>query len=158
MRWSQVLEDQTLKNLPYKVELNEWGNIVLSPASNRHGLLQAELTGLLHALKTEGRVITECSINTLKGVKVADVAWGSRSFFERNGQDTPYDEAPELCIEVVSPSNSPEEMKEKISLYLAKGAKEVWVCDEQGVISVHGYRGPCPKSVLFPAIPATLNL
>lgn len=158
MRWSQVLEDPTLKNLPYKVELNEWGNIVLSPASNRHGLLQAELTGLLRELRTEGRVITECSINTLKGVKVADVAWGSASFFERNGLATPYDEAPELCIEVVSPSNSPDEMKEKIALYLAKGAKEVWVCDDRGAIAVHAYRGLCPKSALFPAMPATLSL
>jgi Uma2 family endonuclease len=35
--------------------------------------------------------------------------------------------APELCIEVVSPSNSRQEMREKIDAYLATGAEEVWI-------------------------------
>ncbi|HSA71392.1 MAG TPA: Uma2 family endonuclease, partial [Burkholderiales bacterium] len=35
--------------------------------------------------------------------------------------------APELCIEVVSPSNSRQEMREKIEAYLATGAEEVWI-------------------------------
>ena len=39
MKWDEVCKDTLLQDLPYKVELNEWGNIVLSPASNRHGNL-----------------------------------------------------------------------------------------------------------------------
>jgi hypothetical protein len=35
--------------------------------------------------------------------------------------------APELCIEVVSPSNSVKELQEKLTAYLAAGAEEVWI-------------------------------
>lgn len=150
MRWSDVIEDPTLKDLPYKIELNEWGNIILSPASNRHGLMQAELSGLLREQKKEGKILTECSINTLQGVKVAGIAWGSAHFFQKNGTNTPYDQSPELCIEIISPSNSKQEMKEKTSLYLAKGAQEVWLCDEHGSLQFFGYRGRLKKSRLFP--------
>ncbi|MDX1654870.1 MAG: Uma2 family endonuclease [Candidatus Competibacteraceae bacterium] len=158
MQWSQVLEDPTLQNLPYKIELNEWGNIVLSPASNRHGLLQAELAGLLREQKTQGKVLTECSIDTFKGVKVADLAWGSTAFFQHNGVNTPYPEAPELCIESLSPSNSQGEMEQKIQLYLAKGAREVWLCSEQGALEFYGYRGPLERSELFPAMPLRADI
>lgn len=33
MEWSKVCEDKILQNLPYKIELSEWGNIVMSPVS-----------------------------------------------------------------------------------------------------------------------------
>ena len=35
--------------------------------------------------------------------------------------------APELCVEIVSPSNSREEMRIKTDLYLEAGAQEVWI-------------------------------
>ncbi len=35
--------------------------------------------------------------------------------------------APELCIEVASPSNSRKELQEKVDAYLAAGAEEVWI-------------------------------
>ena len=34
---------------------------------------------------------------------------------------------PELCVEIVSPSNSREEMRIKTELYLGAGAQEVWI-------------------------------
>ena len=30
MKWSDVCEDKVLQKLPYKIELDEWGNIVTS--------------------------------------------------------------------------------------------------------------------------------
>jgi Uma2 family endonuclease len=153
MRWSQVLADPVLQNLPYKIELNEWGKVVLSPASNKHGLLQAELAGFLRDHRGHGKIITECSISTAKGVKVADVAWGSQDFFARNGLETPYREAPELCVEIVSPSNSTLEIEEKVNLYLSKGAREVWVCDEDGRLRCFTCRDSIEHSRLFPNVP-----
>ena len=41
-------------------------------------------------------------------------------------------EAPEICVEVLSPSNSPEEMDEKRQLYAARGCQEFWTCSEAG--------------------------
>ena len=37
-------------------------------------------------------------------------------------------------------------MEEKIQLYLAKGAKEVWIVDESGEISYLSDEGPIQKS------------
>ncbi len=33
MKWQDVLLDKTLQDLPYKIELNEYGKIEMSPAS-----------------------------------------------------------------------------------------------------------------------------
>jgi len=111
MQWLEVLNDSSLKNLPYKIELNEYGQIVMSPASNKHGLLQAEIAFFLRN-NWQGKVLTECSIETNKSVKVADVAWGTTDFFQRNGIDTPYQQAPEICVEITSLSNYQPEIKE----------------------------------------------
>lgn len=76
----------------------------MSPASNRHGRLQGVIYSLLEKIG-HGRALIECSIDTPEGVKVADVAWGSEEFFARHGYTTPYPEAPEICVEIRSPSN-----------------------------------------------------
>jgi len=156
--WADVLKDETLRDLPYKVELNEWGKIVLSPAGNRHGMLQAELAWRLREEIGEGGIVVECSIRTAKGVKVADVAWGSRAFFRRNGEATPYEEAPELCVEIVSPSNSTREMEEKAALYFSSGAKEVWICKEDGELEFRDEGGRLEASALFPGTPCRVPL
>ena len=54
--------------------------------------------------------------------------------------------APEICVEVVSPSNSEEEMVEKRRLYFEKGAKEVWIVSEAGTVSIYECSGPVQKS------------
>jgi len=43
MEWAEVLSDPALKNLPFKIELNKFGKLLMSPASNQHGQIQAEL-------------------------------------------------------------------------------------------------------------------
>lgn len=123
MEWADVINNPLLKDLPFKIELNKWGKILMSPASNNHGNLQFE-TGvrIRDSKKNHGKVITECSIQTSQDVKVADVAWASDAFIQRFGFETPYRQAPEICVEIVSPSNSQDEISEKIEPYLAKGA------------------------------------
>jgi Uma2 family endonuclease len=135
MDWASVISNPYLKDLPFKIELNKWGKILMTPASNHHGILQSEAVFYLRSKLPDGRVIAECSINTDDGVKVADVAWASTEFIQRNGESTPYQEAPEICIEIVSPSNSREEMDEKIDLYLSRGAVEVWICQDDGTVA-----------------------
>jgi Uma2 family endonuclease len=88
----------------------------------------------------------ECSIKTPEGVKVADVAWASDAFIAEHGFKTPYNIAPEICVEVVSPSNSDGEMQEKIKLYLEQGAKEVWLCDQDGDLSFYSLEGRLSQS------------
>lgn len=67
-------------------------------------------------------MITKCSIQISDDVKVAEVAWASTTFIAEFGYATSYPKAPELCVEIVSPSNSKQEISEKVELYLAKGA------------------------------------
>jgi Uma2 family endonuclease len=152
MNWQEVCDDPILRELPYKIELNEWGQIVMSPASNRHGMLQALLVEALRQATRDGMVITECSIQTAKGVKVPDVVWASSEFLKAFGETTPYPKSPELCVEVLSPSNSPLEMEEKRELYFARGAQEVWLCDEQGALAFYDCTGPIPASRLFSGV------
>jgi len=150
MKWIEVLSDPVLRDLPYKIELNEYGKIVMSPASNRHGAIQGELYALLRQqLHGRGRPIIECSIQTSKGVKVADVAWCSADFIRQHGFATPYPHAPELCVEIVSPSNSQQEMAEKITLYLDAGAREVWIVFEEGQIEIHDANGRQERSAFL---------
>ncbi|SEH04798.1 Uma2 family endonuclease [Candidatus Venteria ishoeyi] len=148
MDWANVINNPYLKDLPFKIELNKWGKILMSPASNHHGILQSEAVFYLRNQLPAGRVIVECSINTADGVKVADVAWASHEFMQANGETTPYQQAPEICIEIVSPSNTQAEMDEKIQLYLERGAVEVWICQSDGVVRHFSREGQLTQSGL----------
>ncbi len=144
MEWAQVIDNPYLKDLPFKIELNKWGKILMSPASNNHGRLQYEVGARIDRQKHSGKIIMECSIQTSDGVKVADVAWASDEFIAQYGYITPYLKAPEICVEITSPSNSKGEMDEKIQLYLAAGAVEVWIVDEMGDVSYFNCEGKRP--------------
>jgi Uma2 family endonuclease len=61
--------------------------------------------------------------------------------FKQYGYETPYSHAPELCIEIVSPSNSKEEMTNKVQLYLQAGAAEVWIVWENGIVDYYDKTG-----------------
>ena len=153
MEWHQVLADPCLRDLPYKIELNREGEIVMNPASNRHAGLQFRLGHFLanHLGGARG-VFTECSVATAEGVRVPDVAWASPAFIARHGDETPFSRAPELCVEIVSPSNSERSMMAKVALYLAAGALEVWLVRESGAVTFHGAEGSREGSC-FPGIP-----
>jgi Uma2 family endonuclease len=152
MNWQEVCDDPLLRELPYKIELNEWGQIVMSPASNRHGILQSLLIQILSKSRPDGLAFPESPVKTSKGVEVPDVVWVSREFLREHAEETPYPKAPELCVEVLSSPNSPAEMEEKRELYFARGAQEVWLCDEQGTLAFYDCTGPIPASRLFPNV------
>lgn len=124
-RYRALCADPMFENLPGKVELDTWGRMVMSPASNYHGILQGRLTRRLAVMA--GEVIAEASVLTCNGLQVADIAWTSPEFLRENGTPTPFSRAPELCIEVASPSNSLKGLREKSAAYVAAGAKEAWI-------------------------------
>lgn len=148
VKWNELIENPVFQHLPYKVELNKFGTILMSPASNKHGILQNRVARIIENKKKSGVVINECSILTNEGVRVADVAWASDEFIEEFGEVTPFPKAPELCVEIKSPSNSKGEMDEKIRLYLEKGAQEVWIVDLKGKTTFHSHIGEIKKSKL----------
>lgn len=123
MQWAEVIDNPYFKDLPFKIELNRFGQVMMSPASNQHGNLKYRIGRALERGCPEGEIIIECSIQTTDGVKVADVVWASASFIQEHSYSTPYAQAPEICVEIISPSNTDEEMQLKIALYLAQGAQ-----------------------------------
>lgn len=146
MKWSEVIEHPSLQDLPFKIELNEYGQIVMTPAKNIHGRYQVKIGNLLESQLPDGEAITECSIQTSKGVKVADVAWCSAEFIKQHGYETPYSCAPEICVEITSSGNSPKGMQETVALYLEAGAKEVWLISEKAEIEFYDGRGKISQS------------
>jgi len=81
------------------------------------------------------------------------VAWGTNDFFLKNGLATPYQSAPELCVEILSNPHSKQEITEKINLYLQQGAKEVWTCHHNGNVEIYNLSGKIPNSSLFDNLP-----
>lgn len=158
MNWQEVCTHPALRDLPFKLETDRWGHIVMSPASNRHSWWQSEIQDRLRALGHSGYAVIECSIATTEGVKVADVAWASLDFLRRHGTANPYPESPEVVVEVLSGSNTVAEMNEKRQLYFARGAQEFWLCDQDGALIFHDHQGLIAHSVLIPDFPHQLRL
>lgn len=144
-RWQEVLADASLRDLPYKVETNRGGQVVMSPAKNVHAFYQGRIAAMLER-QLGGHSFAECSIATPEGVKVPDVAWCSDDFLARHGFENPYSVAPEICIEIKSPSNAEVELLSKVRLYLDAGASEVWLVDAKGAVRVHDQSGAIAAS------------
>ncbi|MGL4375034.1 MAG: Uma2 family endonuclease [Microcoleaceae cyanobacterium] len=153
MQWQEVCENKSLQDLPFKIELNKWGQIIMSPAKLKHSIYQAIIQNLLKSLIDTGLAFPECAIQTSDGVKVADVVWASDETIEQIENEETASIAPEICIEIKSASNTKEEMNIKKDLYLEAGAKEFWVCDQNGNISFFNQDGALSQSLLVPNFP-----
>jgi len=145
VRYRTLSEDACFANVPGKVELDAWGRIVMTPPSFYHGVIQGRLARKLAALG--GDAVTEAPIATPNGLFLADVAWASAQFMSAHGSKFAPTRAPEICIEIVSASNSVKELGEKRDAYFAAGAQEVWCLFLQSKRFVfHGQAGLLPKS------------
>src|SRR6266849_10438654 len=104
-RWSELLANRELGRFEGRIETDRHGHIIMSPPpAPSHGSFQSEIAHLLRSLMGAGRVLTECPISTADGVKAADVAWASPERMQELGRRTCFRSAPEICVEVVSPS------------------------------------------------------
>jgi Uma2 family endonuclease len=140
-RWAEMCRDPSLQDLPYKIELNAWGKIELSPRTNRRGRLVAALAYEFHSQLPGGEVLISCGVLTNAGVRVPDVVWASSDLMAIYANAMLFPRAPEICVEVCSPDGD-----EKISAYLAAGAEEVWLVYEEGTIRYFDHTGEKAKS------------
>jgi Uma2 family endonuclease len=125
-------------------ELVEGELITVSPRMFLHNQLRDNLLVLLitfveaHRL---GTVVSEQPFHLFGNtVRVPDVA------FVRSGRTLPLDKlpegAPDLAIEVISPTNTLREMDQKVSDFFAAGSTRVWlVYPEHREVYVHGLSG-----------------
>ena len=76
------------------------------------------------------------------------------------GNRTCFPNAPEICIEVLSPGNSDAEIQEKMRLYFDAGTQEVWVCGMLGDMKFFPSADAPPSGVskLCPEFPSHIEL
>ena len=159
MTWDEVCANSHLRDLPFEIETNRWGQIVMSPPPhNDHRFAQSSIQKLLLKKMRRGDALQETAIDTEDGTKAADVTWMSAAFLKANKGGSSFRRAPEICIEVKSPSNTMGELLEKKDLYFKAGAREVWIRERSGRILFFDADGPLKKSRLCPGFPLTVKV
>jgi Uma2 family endonuclease len=158
-RWAEILGDPDLAKVSDRIETDRHGRILMTPPPGfRHSERQGHIIALLIRLAPQGKTLPECPISTADGVKAIDVGWLDASRNEI-GQDIPLlMRAPEICIEILSPSNSAAEIAEKRLLYFDAGAGEVWICNRDGSLAF--FSAPdhqIERSIICPLFPERIS-
>jgi Uma2 family endonuclease len=159
-RWSELLADPELARLPHRIETDRHGHILMSPPpAPAHGKKQNRIGTLLEQLLPDGHVVTECPVSTPDGVKAIDVAWLAPERGPEADTESCLIRAPEICVEILSPSNTTVEIQEKIALYFEAGAREVWICEQDGTLKFYFLSSPQIRSSseLCPQFPARIS-
>jgi len=157
-QWMALCADPRFQDLPYKVELTGSGKVLMSPASNDHGFLQVIVSNLLGKFCEGGMSAVEFAIETDDGIRAPDVVWCSDAWLREHRSPTVASTSPEICVELMSPSNSEEEMKAKRILYFARGCKEFILVGEDGRVRFFGTQGEMDASKQAAGFPALVRL
>ena len=158
MTWREVVAHTSLADMPFKIETNGFGQVVMSPATSWHGLFQGAVQDLIRQSIVGGSVAQECPVQTSDGVKVADVAWLSSEFLRTHLSEDVFLNAPELCTQIILPSNTALEIRTKRLLYLSAGATEVWTCGLKGNMRFYAQSGELESSSLALDFPKLVSL
>jgi Uma2 family endonuclease len=160
-RWDELCADPFWADIDGKIETDRYGQVIMNlPAEPGHGGKQFDVGALLKEFLPAGKVIVECPISTSEGMKVADTVWVSTRRREQIAARTAFSAAPEICVEVLSPSNTRNEIEEKRRLYFEAGAKEVWICERSGRLRFFLRKNPATAtgaSALCPKMPARIE-
>ncbi len=125
-RWQAICSDPTFEDIAGKIELTEWGEILMSPMGKSHGIAAGHIASYLKQV-LGGRTMVEVGIATALGVRAPDVAWCSEAFLQKHPEEMPLSSAPEICVEIVSASNALPKLREKAMAYINAGAIEAWI-------------------------------
>jgi Uma2 family endonuclease len=158
MIWQEAIQNPTLQNLPFKIEINQQGVLEMSPTSFRHGLFQTAIIKYLFKHGSHGIASVETPLQVDIGTRVPDVVWMTRAFYKLHSQHLQLSTAPAICIEVLSPANSQNEIHAKIKMYFGLGALEVWLCDQNGAMQFYDPNGQVELSKLIPEFPSIVQL
>lgn len=104
----------------------------VAPPKLRHTLIQRKIMHLLEqAAGTAGSACTELGFRAVPEheYRTADVAYASKDRWAQQDPDGYFQGAPDLVIEVLSPSNTASEMLDKKILCLENGSREFWQVD-----------------------------
>jgi Uma2 family endonuclease len=144
-RWQELAGDP---DSPDYYELNEYGELIMSPRpTNDH---QRALSAIVVSLQTQlgQEAVAEISVMTDRGIRVPDVVWMPQQRWDQVKGKTPLPFVPDVCVEVLSPGNTREEIAMKAGAYGRGGAKEVIVVGLKGEIEFFGAEGKRAASAL----------
>lgn len=162
-RWEEVCADSFLASLPHRFETNAFGYLLMSPPpALRHARYCAEIMLTLRDMLPNGASYENVPVSTSDGVRALDVVWGSTELLQGDGaDDLLFEKCPEICVEVMSPSNTLKEMAHKKTLYFDAGAEEVWLCAEDGKMTFYTKDNPdviAEQSTKCPDFPKVVKL
>jgi len=89
MEWTDVVDNPLLQNLPFKIELNRWGKILMSPASNNHGILQFEVgVEVISPSNSKAEMAEKIQLTLNQGAKEVWLVdqQGQITYFSNDGQ------------------------------------------------------------------------
>ncbi|MGH8679960.1 MAG: Uma2 family endonuclease [Burkholderiales bacterium] len=137
-RWNELAADP---ESPDYFELNEFGELIMSPKPTTGH--QRVGSAVAWALKSQlgGEAVTEVSVLTDRGVRAPDVVWMATERWNECKGQSPLLRVPDICVEVLSPSNTREEIAMKVGAYLRGGAREVIVVGLTGEVEFFGTEG-----------------
>jgi Uma2 family endonuclease len=118
---------------PFYYELRRGELVQVSRPMLKHIRVQRRLRRFFDAaLGQFGIVENELPFRALPEyeLRVADVAYVTRERWDKADDDDLFG-APDLVIEVLSPSNTAREIKEKADLCLANGCRQFWAVDSR---------------------------
>lgn len=126
-------------------ELVQGRLVPVTPAGDRHGHFAVVLAARLHAHVRErrlGRVRAETGFvlsrnpDTVRGPDISFVAAGRPAGdYARHGFASG---APDLAVEIISPTNTRAKSADKVGEYLSAGGRMIWVADtDEGIVEVH---------------------
>lgn len=147
-KFLEYVADRRFENLGHW-ELNDRGEVVVSPVTGEHARMQFLLGAELER-QLGGRAWGEQGIRQSDGPPlVPGVMWSDAAFFEAHKTTGILPGAPRLCVEVMSASNDPEQLRAKCRSYLASGAEETWIVEPGSrAIEIHGPGGVRDRSAL----------
>jgi hypothetical protein len=61
MNWQEACEPPSLRNLPFKIALNEFGKNVMATVRVNHSIYQAEIAHLMLLMRSDGKAMVECA-------------------------------------------------------------------------------------------------
>jgi len=127
----------------------------MSPTFNYHGWYQARLSVLFSQSAPTGQPFVELAVLTDSGLFEVDVAW-TRDY--RRLREQKYaSAAPEICVEVESESNTPQEFLGKREALFSAGCSEVWIVRKGGQIEFYSKVRHFDRSPPISAFPANIT-
>jgi Uma2 family endonuclease len=152
IRLYTLAEFEALPDDGNKYELDRGELITMPPPKREHGLVVVKIARVVGNFAEEhdlGEVVSEVGYLLSEDpavVRAPDVAFTSKA--RLTPPDGQYDKvAPDLVIEVASPSNTADEFQLKIEQYFAAGTRRAWLF-YSNVRAVYDYEAPDKVTIL----------